>query len=77
MAEILKHPFYLSRPLRSIEGVPAPLPSFEEIERPVNSVDEIDPDIFRNLKTLWHGSKEEDIVAGLTNHELVLHIYRV
>ncbi|KAG8899364.1 hypothetical protein FRB99_006764, partial [Tulasnella sp. 403] len=68
-SEILKHPFYLSRPLRSMEATPVPPPTMEEVTKPVKSVDDIDPDIFRNLRTLWHGATDEEIVRGLTNDE--------
>ncbi|KAG8884936.1 clathrin associated protein complex large subunit [Tulasnella sp. 331] len=69
MAEILKHPFYLSRPHRPMKGADAPLPSLEEVERPVKSENEIDPDIFRNLQTLWHGAPEAEIIQNLINQE--------
>ncbi|KAG9037548.1 hypothetical protein FRB95_005130 [Tulasnella sp. JGI-2019a] len=69
MAEILKHPFYLSRPPRPMKGADVHPPSLAEVKRPVDSEDEIDPDIFRNLQTLWHGTPEADIITALTNNE--------
>lgn len=71
MPEILKHPFYLSRPQRPMKVPAVPPPSLEEVEKPVKSADEIDPDIFRNLKTLWHGVTEEELTQSLTNDEYV------
>jgi hypothetical protein len=40
-----------------------------EVERPVNSPEEIDDDIMGNLKTLWSGASDEEIVAALMNKE--------
>jgi hypothetical protein len=42
------------------------------VERPVDSAAEIDPDIMGNLKTLWHGAADEEIIAALLCKELVL-----
>lgn len=66
MPEILSHPFFISRPPRPIPGrsLVSP-PSLDEVERPVNSVDEIDPDIMGNLKTLWSGVSDEEIIKAL------------
>ena len=74
MKEILTHPFFTSRTPRPLPGggIPPAPPSLQEVTRPVGSVDEIDLDIFGNLKTLWHGAPEEEIIAGLMNNECVL-----
>ncbi|WVQ91456.1 hypothetical protein IAS59_005254 [Cryptococcus gattii] len=66
MPEILSHPFFVSRPPRPIPGrsLISP-PTLDEVERPVNSVDEIDPDIMGNLKTLWSGVSDQEIVKAL------------
>lgn len=42
-------------------------PTLEEVERPVKSREDIDPEIFRNLQTLWHGASDEELIQGLTN----------
>ena len=70
MPEILKHPFFVSRPPRPIPGrfFISP-PSLDEVERPVNSPDEIDADIMGNLKTLWSGAPDEEILAALMSRE--------
>lgn len=70
MPEILAHPFFTSLPPHQIPGRPlvAP-PSLEEVERPVESADEIDPDIMGNLKTLWNGASEEEIIEALLSPE--------
>ena len=74
MMEILTHPFFTSRTPRPLPGggIPPAPPSLQEVIRPIGSVDEIDLDIFGNLKTLWHGAPEEEIIAGLMNNECVL-----
>ncbi|OWT40678.1 serine/threonine-protein kinase [Cryptococcus neoformans] len=66
MPEILSHPFFVSRPPRPIPGrsLVSP-PTLDEVERPVNSVDEIDPDIMGNLKTLWSGVSDQEIIKAL------------
>lgn len=70
MPEILVHPFFLSRPPRAIPGrsLVSP-PSLDEVERPVNSPADIDPDIMGNLKTLWHGASEPEIISALMSKE--------
>jgi serine/threonine-protein kinase HSL1 (negative regulator of Swe1 kinase) len=70
MAEILTHPFFVSQPPHEIPGRPlVPPPALNEVERPVESAAEIDPDIMSNLKTLWHGASEDDIIAALLSAE--------
>lgn len=47
-------------------------PRLEEIARPVRSEREIDRDILRNLRTLWNGASEKEIVQSLLSHESVV-----
>jgi hypothetical protein len=70
MPEILTHPFFTSRSPRAIPGrqFVSP-PSLDEVERPVNSEEDIDSDIMGNLKTLWSGATDEEIVAALMSKE--------
>ncbi|WWD09084.1 hypothetical protein V865_007204 [Kwoniella europaea PYCC6329] len=70
MPEILQHPFFVSRPPRPIPGraLVSP-PSLDEVERPVNSPEEIDADIMGNLKTLWSGATDEEIITALMSKE--------
>lgn len=70
MPEILTHPFFVSRPVRAIPGrqMVSP-PSLDEVERPVNSLEEVDSDIMGNLKTLWSGATDEEILAALMSKE--------
>ena len=74
MKEILRHPFFTCRPPRPLPGggIPPAPPSLQEVTKPVGSVGEVDPDIFGNMKTLWHGAPDEEIIAGLMNNECVL-----
>jgi serine/threonine-protein kinase HSL1 (negative regulator of Swe1 kinase) len=70
MPDILTHPFFVSRSPRPIPGrqFVSP-PSLDEAERPVNSPDEIDADIMGNLKTLWSGAADDEILAALMSRE--------
>jgi serine/threonine-protein kinase HSL1 (negative regulator of Swe1 kinase) len=72
MPEILVHPFFTSAGTSEAIGQPLiPPPSLHEVERPVESAAEIDPDIMGNLKTLWHGVADDEIVAALLCKEYV------
>ena len=71
MAEIMKHPFFQRRQdtdsgrcLHVVEP-----PRLEEISRPVRSEREIDRDILRNLRTLWNGASDREIVQSLLSNE--------
>ncbi|BGP15692.1 serine/threonine-protein kinase gin4 [Rhodosporidiobolus nylandii] len=70
MEEIQRHPWVTRKPPRAIYGVaPPPPPNVHQIARPVGSRDEIDPEILSNLKTLWQGSPEDEIVRELLSPE--------
>ncbi|WRT67120.1 uncharacterized protein IL334_004086 [Kwoniella shivajii] len=71
MAEIMRHPFCQrkqdtdsGRRINLVEP-----PRLEEIARPVRSEREIDRDILRNLRTLWNGTSEKEIVVSLLSNE--------
>lgn len=70
MPDILQHPFFVSRAPRPIPGraLVSP-PTLDEVERPVNSPEEIDEDIMGNLKTLWSGASDDEIVAALMSKD--------
>lgn len=73
MPEILVHPFFTSRSPRPIPGrATVSPPSLDEVERPVNSPEEIDDDIMGNLKTLWSGASDDEIIAALMSKEWVI-----
>ncbi|KAI9064074.1 Pkinase-domain-containing protein [Trametes sanguinea] len=60
--EILRHPFYTSHKPKPMS---CDIPKLDEIARPLQSADDIDPDIFANLRTLWRGTPDEEIVTRL------------
>ncbi|OCF36519.1 CAMK/CAMKL/GIN4 protein kinase [Kwoniella heveanensis BCC8398] len=71
MNEIMRHPFCQrkqdtdsGRRINLVEP-----PRLEEIARPVKSEREIDRDILRNLRTLWNGTSEREIVKSLLSNE--------
>ncbi|KAK4686621.1 serine/threonine-protein kinase HSL1, negative regulator of Swe1 kinase, partial [Tremellales sp. Uapishka_1] len=71
MAEIVKHAFFQrkqdtdsGRRLAFVEP-----PRLEEIATPVRSESEIDKDILRNLRTLWNGAPEREIIRSLLSKE--------
>ncbi|TNY18078.1 kinase-like domain-containing protein [Rhodotorula diobovata] len=66
MEDIRAHPWVNRAPPRLIYGLePPPPPDVRQIARPVGSRDEIDPEILSNLKTLWQGADEAEIVQEL------------
>ena len=62
--EILKHPFYLSQ---APKAMPCDVPGLDDIARPLPSKDDIDLDILSNLRTLWPGVPDEQLIQNLTN----------
>ncbi|KJA23602.1 hypothetical protein HYPSUDRAFT_76926 [Hypholoma sublateritium FD-334 SS-4] len=68
MPEILRHPFFLSQPLKNPSAMPSN-PSMAILAHPIKSRSAIDPDVFANLRTLWHGVPDEELMESLTNSE--------
>jgi serine/threonine-protein kinase HSL1 (negative regulator of Swe1 kinase) len=67
MPDILRHPFFLSRPLKNPDAL-APNRDVGLIaQRRLTPRSTIDPDIFANLRTLWHGTSDSDLVEALTS----------
>ncbi|KAK7466416.1 serine/threonine-protein kinase gin4 [Stygiomarasmius scandens] len=66
LVEVQNHPFFLSRPLNASSQ---PALSLEQIARPLKSREDVDPELFRNLCTLWTDTYEEDLLDSLTNSE--------
>ncbi|THH05268.1 hypothetical protein EW145_g4923 [Phellinidium pouzarii] len=66
IAEILKHPWYISQSRRNIHCA---APSPDEISQPVSQASDIDMDIFGNLRTLWHNAPDEDIIEALVSNK--------
>lgn len=73
IAQILVHPWFTCRPLKSIPGLVPNAPTLEEVNRPVMSVEDIDSDIFANIRTLWHGASESETIDRLMSKEYVKH----
>lgn len=76
MSHIWSHPllrkyekYHLSiSPNGALPGPPPPL-SMKDCGRPVSKRSDIDGEILRNLRTLWHGAKQDEIVEKLLNVE--------
>ncbi|KAF7796331.1 hypothetical protein EIP86_007508 [Pleurotus ostreatoroseus] len=64
VSEILKHPFYTSQPPKVI---PCDIPGLDDIARPLTSEADVDRDILANLRTLWPGVDDEQLIENLTN----------
>ena len=62
MPEILVHPFFVSSEPRAVTR---DMPDLDALAKPIGATEEIDQDIFANLRTLWHGTPEEDIREAL------------
>ncbi|KAG6812749.1 hypothetical protein H0H92_000795 [Tricholoma furcatifolium] len=63
MPDIMTHPFFtLHAPKVTVSVAPRLDSSSQPIERQT-----IDPDIFANLRTLWHGTSDADLEELLTN----------
>jgi len=72
MEDIRAHPWVTRQPPRLIYGQePPPPPDVRQIARPVGNRDEIDPEILSNLKTLWQGADETEIVQELLSPKCV------
>lgn len=68
MPEIIRHPFFLSRPLKNSDALVSNL-NLDLSAKPIASRSAIDPDIFANLRTLWHGTVDTDLMEALLNSE--------
>jgi serine/threonine-protein kinase HSL1, negative regulator of Swe1 kinase len=75
MQQILRHPWFTCLPPKPLRSPVVSPPSLEEVHRPVESVSEIDPDIFANLRTLWHGAPDDQIISSLLNDECVSRLF--
>ncbi|KAJ3515531.1 hypothetical protein NLJ89_g1704 [Agrocybe chaxingu] len=68
MPEIMRHPFFLSQPLKNPKSMSSGL-KIDSIAHPIRSRSAIDPDIFANLRTLWHGTQDEELMDALVSPE--------
>ncbi|KAF9054383.1 kinase-like domain-containing protein [Panaeolus papilionaceus] len=68
MREIMRHPFFTSQPLKNPSAMPSD-PNIDIIARPIGKLSAIDPDIFANLRTLWHDTPDSEIIKSLLSPE--------
>jgi len=68
MREIMRHPFFLAHPLKNPNAMPSD-PDMSLIARPIGKMSSIDPDIFANLRTLWHGISDASLIEALMSSE--------
>lgn len=66
MADILQHPFFLSQEPKVCNKR---IPDLILMTRPIPMEVDIDQNILRNLRTLWHGTPDKDIIESLRNDE--------
>ncbi|KAF9453554.1 Pkinase-domain-containing protein, partial [Macrolepiota fuliginosa MF-IS2] len=66
MPEIFEHPFFK---LHTPDTPICAIPELSHIANPLKTKSCIDPDIFANLRTLWHGAPDEDLIKSLLNEE--------
>ncbi|GLB41799.1 putative pkinase-domain-containing protein [Lyophyllum shimeji] len=69
MCDIMTHPFFTLYPPKTN---PPAIPNLVSATKSIGDTSLIDPDIFANLRTLWHGTRDEEIVESLTNDEPML-----
>ena len=67
MDRIQRHPWFTRKPAKIIGQVIAP-PSPEQMEKPIGRLEDIDADILANLRTLWQGLNEDDLVKALISY---------
>lgn len=68
MPEIMRHPFFTMQPLKNPKSMQLD-PNIDGLECPVGRLSSIDPDIFVNLRTLWHGTPDSEIIKSLMSPE--------
>ena len=68
MPEIMRHPFFTMQPLKNPKSMQLD-PNVDGLGCPVGRLSSIDPDIFVNLRTLWHGTPDSEIIKSLMSSE--------
>ena len=68
MPEIMQHPFFTLQPLKNPKSMQLD-PNVDSLGRPVGRLSLIDPDIFANLRTLWYGTPDSEIIDSLMSPE--------
>lgn len=70
MPDILKHGLLRKYPPKRTNMRPSHHPiSREMVDHPVKNIDDIDPEILKNLQTLWHGADRDTVVKNLLSPE--------
>ncbi|EIN09533.1 Pkinase-domain-containing protein, partial [Punctularia strigosozonata HHB-11173 SS5] len=77
MDKILLHPFFVSQPPK--QTCSSSVPGLDALDRPVGGLLDVDPEILRNLCTLWHESSKAEVLERLASDEQNLEkdIYRL
>ena len=68
MPEIMRHPFFTMQPLKNPKSMQLD-PNVDGLGCPIGRLSSIDPDIFVNLRTLWHGTPDSEIIRSLMSPE--------
>ena len=68
MPEIMRHPFFTMQPLKNPKSMQLD-PNVDGLGCPVGRLSSIDPDVFINLRTLWHGTPDSEIIKSLMSPE--------
>ena len=68
MPEIMRHPFFTLQPLKNPKSMQLD-PNVDGLGCPIGRLSLIDPDIFVNLRTLWHGTPDSEIIKSLMSPE--------
>lgn len=69
MAEILEHPLLRKYPAKRNNYKPPSPVSTQFVAHPVERASDIDPEILKNLQTLWHGATKESVIEKLLSDE--------
>ena len=68
MTDILKHSLLRKYPAKRSTYRSSPI-SADTVSRPVKSVHDVDPEILKNLQTLWHGADKDTILKSLLSDQ--------
>lgn len=69
MPDILKHSLLRKYPAKRSAPRPSHPISTEMLSRPVKSLQQVDPEILKNLQTLWHGADKDTVLKNLLSDE--------
>lgn len=69
MPDILKHSLLRKYPAKRSTPRPSHPISSDMLSRPVKSLQQVDPEILKNLQTLWHGADKDTVLKNLLSDE--------